>query len=261
MEEEGSFSSSSSSFSSNVWSVLSEQNALGDLTAPAMIRLAAQELRAFISADSTDGLTSHSFHIKKRENPEKKQKKNVTANQHACWCAVCDVCGDDREHTIDASTSSHHALYTFSKHHLKGKRHLDRGTQIIAANALVSSTAGLDDSAYAAAARSRQATERQSLPSTTNDTSARRDATPSSTAAMLTSNLEHLVEENDGGWMTSRGTIKGSSKQKNEGKCQSDSDFLSLCGSYTKKSAASRRFATPPPTSTPVHPLRGVEGP
>ena len=154
MMEEESFSTSTSTsrscYSSNVRSELSEQNTRDDLTAPAAIRLAAQELRAFISADSTDGLTSHRFHIKKRENPEKKQKKNVTANQHACWCAVCDVCGDDREHTIEASTSSHHALYTFSKDHLKGKRHLDRGTQIIAANALVSSTAGLDDSAYAA---------------------------------------------------------------------------------------------------------------
>ena len=59
MEEEGSFSSSSSSFSSNVWSVLSEQNALDDLTAPAMIRLAAQELREFILADNADGLTIH----------------------------------------------------------------------------------------------------------------------------------------------------------------------------------------------------------
>ena len=149
MEEEGSFSSSSS-FSSNVRSVLSEQNARDDLTAPATIRLAAQEPRGLIIADNADGLTIHRFHIKKRENPKKKQIFFLTANQHACWCAVCDVCGDDREHTIEASTSSHHALYTFSKDHLKGKRHLDRGTQIIAANALVSSTAGLDDSAYAA---------------------------------------------------------------------------------------------------------------
>ena len=97
MMEEESFSTSTSTstsrscYSSNVRSELSEQNTRDDLTAPAAIRLAAQELRAFISADSTDGLTSHRFHIKKRENPEKKQKKNVTANQHACWCAVCDV--------------------------------------------------------------------------------------------------------------------------------------------------------------------------
>ena len=77
MEEEGSFSSSnsSSSFSSNVRSVLSEQNARDDLTAPATIRLAAQELRELIIAGNADGLTIHRFHIKKRENPKKKQKK------------------------------------------------------------------------------------------------------------------------------------------------------------------------------------------
>ena len=74
MEEEGSFSSSSS-FSSNVRSVLSEQNARDDLTAPATIRLAAQELRELIIAGNADGLTIHRFHIKKRENPKKKQKK------------------------------------------------------------------------------------------------------------------------------------------------------------------------------------------
>jgi hypothetical protein len=34
-----------------------------------------------------------------------------------------------------------------------------------------------------------------------------------------------VVEENDGGWNTSRGTIRESSKQKNGGKYQSNSDF------------------------------------
>ena len=69
-----------------------------------------------------------------------------------------------------------------------------------------------------------------------------------------------VVEENDGGWMTSRGTIRESSKQKNEGKCQSDSDFsVALRLLYQKKC----RFAAicdPPSDEHPRTPAMGSGG-
>ena len=69
-----------------------------------------------------------------------------------------------------------------------------------------------------------------------------------------------VVEENDGGWMTSRGTIRESSKQKIEGKCQSDSDFsVALRLLYQKKC----RFAAicdPPSDEHPRTPAMGSGG-
>ena len=187
----------SSSSSRSTVSIFDRYDEEDDQDAPPSVLLASRDVRRFIHANTEggNGLIIHRYHIRRRGG---KDRKSGATHAHAGWGVECDVCGNGKLQALDSPESSHHALYTFQKDHLKGQTHLRKGTELLAAAALAGNNAMLDDNAAAAAAAdSRIAIENQTLPPSTNDSSRRRDATPIDPMGLIASSLELLVTEND----------------------------------------------------------------
>ena len=183
-----------SSSSRSTVSIFDRYDEDDDQDAPASVLLASRDVRRFIHANTKggNGLIIHRFHIRRRGG---KDRKPGATHAHAGWGVECDVCGNGKLQALDSPESSHHALYTFQKDHLKGQTHLRKGTDLLAAAALAGKNAMLDGDA--AAADSRVAIENQTLPPSTNDSSRRRDTTPIDPMGLIASSLELLVGEND----------------------------------------------------------------
>ena len=196
--ESGSNSSSSSSAA-----IFEEHDRRDDVEAPALVLQAAKDARRSIHNDTSSGfgLVIHSFRIRRRDASEQKKRKRWQPQRaedlHAKWGVECLVCATGNLMALDLSTSTNPPLYTFTRDHLAGKRHLIKGTALIAAITRVPKAAALDGTAAAAAADSRLAIEEQALPLFMNDTSLRRDALPISTQPMAASALEVLVRDNE----------------------------------------------------------------
>ena len=201
MDEEGANDSTpgaeetgSSSSSRSTLPIFDQYDKEDDEDAPAPVLLAARELRRFIhfNTEGGNGLIIHRFRVRRRGSGDK--KSNAT-HAYAGWGVECDVCGNGKLQALDSPAGSNHALYSFQKKHLAGAAHLQNGSDLIAAAALASRNAMLDDDA--AAADSRLAIEAQALPPSTNDSSRRRDATQIDPMELIASSLELLVRDNE----------------------------------------------------------------
>ena len=97
--------------------------------------------------------------------------------------------------SLVSPSGTNHSLWPYERDHLRGKKHLQNGSNILAASELASEMVMLDDNAAAAAADSRLATEAQALPLSTNDMSRRRDSTAIDHLELEPSPLEVLVRD------------------------------------------------------------------
>ena len=175
--------------------IFDEHDRRDDPEAPSTVLLAARQLRRSIhtNTEGGKGLIIHCFRVRRRESHE--IKSNKKAHAHSLWCVECLVCANGKPQALDDPSSSNHALHNFERGHLRTQSHLEKGSEILAALDLVEETAMLDDSAAAAAADCRLATESQALPLSTNDSSRRRDSTAVSHMELEASPLEVLVRD------------------------------------------------------------------
>ena len=144
------------------------------------------------------GLIIHQFHIRRREDGEKKalKKGKGRADEYSDWCVHCDVC--DKLNSLVSSSDSNPPLYYFQNRHLGLMNHLANGQRLLSSMDDAVEVTERDEAAAAAAAASRLATSMQEVSSPLSAESARRDTTPIKPLPLQETRLEALVTKNPG---------------------------------------------------------------
>ncbi len=142
------------------------------------------------------GLIIHQFHIRRREDGEKKalKKGKGRADEYSDWCVHCDVC--DKLNSLVSSSDSNPPLYYFQNRHLGLMNHLANGQRLLSSMDDAVEVTERDEAAAAAAAASRLATSMQEVSSPLSAESARRDTTPIKPLPLQETRLEALVTKN-----------------------------------------------------------------
>ena len=143
------------------------------------------------------GLIIHRFHIRRRDDGEKKKapkKGKGRPDDYSDWCVHCDVC--DKPNSLVSSFRSNPPLYIFQTQHLGLANHLANGQRLLFSMDNAAEVTKRDDAAAAAAAASRWATAMQEVTSPLPAESARRDATPIKPLTLQETTLGELVTNN-----------------------------------------------------------------
>ena len=172
-------------------------NARDDSDVPDAIRDAAKRLRKYVheSTPDGDGLSQHSFYIRRRTSCEPvRTKKHEKLNnlQHSMdvvdeWCVFCDACND--EYLVGAKPLNNY------RKHLKSAGHC----AVVAAQSLstrsLPTTARLDDASCATAIRAASAFARAKA-ANADPLAPRRDSHSVISDMALPTELQILVREN-----------------------------------------------------------------
>jgi hypothetical protein len=187
--------SSSSSSSSSPYDAY---NIRDDQGAPRAVLEEAIALRIHIHENTEGGmgLIIHQFHIRGREDGEKKapKKGKGRADEYSDWCVHCDLC--DKPNSLLQSYHTSPPLYDFQTRHLEQRSHLANGQRILSSLDDAVEVTERDEAAAAAAAASRLATSMQAVSSPLLAESARRDTTSIKPLLLHETRLEELVTEN-----------------------------------------------------------------
>ena len=186
-------SSSSSSSPYHAYNIRDDQHA------PREVLDAAIALRIYIHENTEGGmgLIIHRFHIRRRDDGEKKKapkKGKGRPDDYSDWCVHCDVC--DKPNSLVSSFRSNPPLYIFQTQHLGLANHLANGQRLLSSMDNAAEVTKRDDAAAAAAAASRWATAMQEVTSPLPAESARRDATPIKPLTLQETTLGELVTNN-----------------------------------------------------------------
>jgi hypothetical protein len=99
------------------------------------------------------GLIIHRFHIRRRDDGEKKKapkKGKGRPDDYSDWCVHCDVC--DKPNSLVSSFRSNAPLYIFQTQHLGLANHLANGQRLLSSMDNAAEVTKRDDAAAAAAA-------------------------------------------------------------------------------------------------------------
>ena len=121
-------SSSSSSSPYHAYNIRDDQHA------PREVLDAAIALRIYIHENTEGGmgLIIHRFHIRRRDDGEKKKapkKGKGRPDDYSDWCVHCDVC--DKPNSLVSSFRSNPPLYIFQTQHLGLANHLANGQRLL----------------------------------------------------------------------------------------------------------------------------------
>jgi len=97
------------------------------------------------------GLIIHRFHIRRRDDGEKKKapkKGKGRPDDYSDWCVHCDVC--DKPNSLVSSFRSNPPLYIFQTQHLGLANHLANGQRLLSSMDNAAEVTKRDDAAAAA---------------------------------------------------------------------------------------------------------------